>query len=697
MSTAVRVAAAAAALALGLGLGGPVRADEGMWTFDHFPSAAVAKRYGVTIDQAWLERVQRATARLAGCTASFVSDQGLLLTNHHCVESCLAQSSSRDRSLIATGFSAARREDELRCPVQIAEVLEATENVTAKVTAALRGLDDRAANDRRRATLVGLEQTCEDASRTSHNPLKCEAVTLYDGGEYWLYKYRRYDDLRLVFTPEDAIAAFGGDPDNFQFPRWCLDMALLRAYVNGQPAATPDHFTINFAGPKPGQLVFVAGHPGSTDRQLTVAELKSLRDRRLPQALLRASELRGRYIQFGKIGAAEERIVRDPLNSLENGIKVMRKELDALLDDDLLITKHDAESDLRFKLARNAALRNLVNGDPWARIDAAEKVEQRRWLPYTYIEGATGFNSTLFRFARLLVRAAVERSKPNGDRLREYVDAALPRLKQRVSAPLPIYPDVERLTLSFSLERMREWLGPDDPVVRRLLANETPDSLAARLVDGSKLADPAVRMQLWNGGEQAVAASDDPMIVLARELDPTARELRKWHETEVEAVLDSAHEQIARARFAVLGTNVYPDATFTLRLNFGTVRGWDENGTAVEPVTRLARLFERATGQPPFAVPPSWTAARDTLDLSTPFNLATDNDIVGGNSGSPLLDADGRIVGLIFDGNIHSISGAYWFDAARNRAVAVHPAIIREALTKVYKSKLLLDEIGITD
>jgi hypothetical protein len=692
-----RVMTMIAGLALGLGVTASVLADEGMWTFDHFPQATVAKRYGVTIDQAWLDRVRRATARLSGCTASFVSAEGLLLTNHHCVESCLAQNSTREHSRIETGFVAATRGDELRCPVQIAEVLQATEDVTAKVVAALRGLDDRVANDKRRETLVNLEQSCEDASQQSGNPLKCQAVTLYDGGQYWLYKYRRYDDIRLVFAPEDAIAAFGGDPDNFQFPRWDLDFSFLRAYVSGQPAATPDHLTIDFAGPKPGQVVLVAGHPGSTDRQLTVAELAALRNRRLPQALLRAAELRGRYIQFSKAGAAEERIVHDPLFGLENGIKVMRGELDALLDDDLLVAKHDAESDLRLRVARNATLRGLISGDPWARIEAAETTEQRRWLPYTFIENANGFDSRLFRFARLLVRAAVERAKPNGDRLREYVDAALPRLAQRLAAPVPIYPELERLTLSFSLERMREWLGPDDSTVRRLLGTETPDSLAAHLVDGSKLADPAIRMQLWNGGAQALAASDDPMIVLAQSLDPTARELRKWHETEVEAVLDTAHEQIARARFAVLGTDVYPDATFTLRLNFGTVRGWEENGTAVEPVTRLQRLFERATGHAPFAVPPSWTAARDALDPDTPFNLATDNDIVGGNSGSPLIAADGRIVGLIFDGNIHSIAGAYWFNPTNNRAVAVHPAIIREALTKVYKPKLLLDELRLSD
>jgi len=679
-------------LAMLAGAGAPAFADEGMWTFDHFPRATVSQRYGTNIDQDWLDRVRLATVRLSNCTASFVSADGLLLTNHHCVESCLAQNSTRDKSLIETGFTAATRPDELRCPVQIAEVLQATEDVTAKVAVALKGLDDRAAKERRRQTLVGLEQSCEDASKRSGNPLKCQTVTLYDGGQYWLYKYRRYDDVRLVFAPEAAIAAFGGDPDNFQFPRWCFDMSLLRAYVNGKPASTPNHLTIDFAGPKSGDPVFVAGHPGSTDRQLTVAELKSLRDRQLPQALLRSSELRGRYIQFAKTGAAAERIVSDELNGLENTIKVQRRELDALLDDDLLATKRAEEADLRRSLPAGP---NAT--DPWARIEAAQATEQQRRLPYVFIENASGFNSRLYRYARQLVRAAAERPKPNTQRLREYADASLPRIEQQLGAPLPIYPELERLTLSFGLERMREWLGPDDAVVRQLLTDDTPDSLAARLVDGSKLADPAVRLALWKGGQAAIDASGDPMIALAKRFDALGRELRKWHEDEVEAVVEAAHEQIALVRFAALGTSVYPDATFTLRLSFGTVRGWDENGTAVEPFTRLTRLFERATGRPPFTVPASWQAAKPTLDLATPFDLSTDNDIVGGNSGSPLISADGHVVGLIFDGNIHSISGSYGFDAARNRAVAVNTAIIREGLTKVYRPKALLEELGLTN
>jgi hypothetical protein len=669
-------------------------ADEGMWTFDRFPSAAVAKSHGVEIDQPWLERVRQSVVRLSGCTGSFVSANGLILTNHHCVEGCLAEHSTREKSLIDSGVLAVHPEDELRCAAQIADVLVATENVTAAVAAATRGSDERAAKAQRRKALTDLEQRCEDTAKSNGAPLKCEAVTLYGGGEHWLYKYRRYTDVRLAFTPEDGIAAFGGDPDNFQFPRWCLDMALLRAYVDGHPADTPQHFTIDFDGPKAGQTVFVAGHPGSTDRLLTVAQLTEARNLELPPWLLGASELRGRLIQFGKTSAAAERITRDRLNGLENNIKRNRKLLDALLDDEQMQRKRDDERDLRERVAKDSALHASV-GDPWARIEDAMRVQATFLLRHTYLEDATGFNSRLFRVARTLLRGAAERDKPNADRLREYTDAALPRLEQQLAAPTPVFPELEELTMSFSLERMREWLGPDDAIVRRLLATDSPDSLAHTLVTGSKLGDPDVRMRLWKGGTAAVDASHDPMIELARGIDPEARALRKRQEDEVDAITELAGEAIAKARFAVFGTSVYPDATFTLRLNVGTVQGWEENGMPVAPFTQLGGIFERATGKPPFAVPESWTKARPTLDLATPFNLSTSNDIVGGNSGSPLIDASGRIVGLIFDGNIHSISGAYWFDAAKNRAVAVDTSAIREALTKVYRTTRFADELGL--
>jgi hypothetical protein len=677
-------------------LAAPAFGDGGMWTFHDFPAALVKREHGADIDSAWLDRVRTATIRLANCTASFVSADGLILTNHHCAEACLDDHSTAARNLVRDGFLARSREEELKCGTQIADVLMDTENITAKVTAALQGLDEKAANTARKKALTQLEQACEEDSRHGKfGPLKCESVDLYQGGQYWLYKYHRYDDVRLVFAPERAIAAFGGDPDNFQFPRWCLDMSVLRAYgPDGKPAATPSFLRIRPQGPNAGDLVFVAGHPGSTDRLLTVAQLENLRNVHLPRWLLRASELRGRYIQFGKSSAENQRIVEDPLNSLENGIKVRRRQLDALLDDRLLQSKRDEEAQLRAKIAGDRQLA-AATGDPWADIARAQAQERELYLPYTFLEQAAGFNSRLFNYARALVRAAAERPRNNTERLREYRDAALPRVQQRLLAPVPVYPALEKLTLSFGLERMREWLGPDAPVVRQLLVKDSPDTLAARVVDGTHLADPQVRKQLWEGGAAAVDTSHDPMIELARAVDPESRAVRKRYEDEVEAPEEAASERIARARFAIYGTSVPPDATFTLRLNFGTVKGWREGGHDVEPFTHLARLFERATDQEPFRVPDSWTAARGQLDMSTRFNLSSANDIVGGNSGSPLIDRDGRIVGLIFDGNIHSIAGAYWYDPEFNRAVSVDPAIIVDALRRVYRAEGLLSEMGL--
>ena len=669
-------------------------ADAGMWTFDNFPSELVKRKYGADIDHAWLDRTRTAVIRLANCTASFVSPQGLILTNHHCAESCLDEHSTAGQPLLRNGFLARTREKELRCTTQVADVLMAMDNITDKVNAALRGLDDKAANDARKKTLTQLEQACEEESRkAAGGPLKCESVDLYQGGQYWLYKYHRYDDVRLVFAPERDIAAFGGDPDNFQFPRWCLDMSVLRAYgPDGKPAHTPGFLTLRPEGPQAGDVVFVAGHPGHTDRLLTVAQLLELRDVYLPRWLLRAEELRGRMIQFAKSSAEANRIVEDPLSGLENSIKVRRGQLAALLDERLLKSKRAEEAALRARVAGDAQL-SAATGDPWGDIGKAESYFRTIELPYSWIEQGAGFTSALYNYARTLVRGTAERSKPNTERLREYRDAALPRVEKRLTAPVPVYPQLEKLTLSFSTQRMREWLGPDAPLVRALLSKESPDELAARVVDGSKLADPAVRKALWDGGQAAVEASHDPMIELARAVDPEARAVRKLYEDRVEAPVDAASEKIARARFHMLGTSEPPDATFTLRLNFGTVQGWKENGVEVEPFTHLSRLFERATGADPFVIPPSWLEVKSELDPATRFDQSSSNDIIGGNSGSPLLDARGRIVGLIFDGNIHSLSGDYWYDAELNRAVSVDPTIIFEALRRVYKANELLAEL----
>ena len=670
-------------------------ADEGMWTFDNFPKTEVMKKYGVQVTDQMLDRLQHAVVRLeSGCTGSFVSPDGLVLTNHHCARSCLAENSTAERDLLGNGFTAKARENEIRCQGQQVSVLMKTENVTAKVTGGLSGVATADVARRRNEMLTNLESACEAESAKAGAPLKCEAVTLYQGGQYWLYKYKRYDDVRLVFAPEEAIAAFGGDPDNFQFPRWCLDMSLLRVYENGKPAATPSHLSFNWAGAKAGEPVFVAGHPGSTDRLLTVAQLKTQRDAVLPFWLLRYSELRGRLIQYSKTSPEAARTATDDLEGLENSIKVRRMQLAALLDDRMMDTRAAEERKLRDKVMADPKLKASA-ATAWDEITRAETTYREILQPYVFLEGAAGFNSSLFNYARVLVRAADERTKPNPERLREYTDAQLPQLRQQLAADVPVYPELEQVSLSFSLERMREYLGPDDAIVKQALGNVAPDERAKTLVSGSKLADSKVRLALFEGGKTAVDASDDPMIALARGVDDGARALRKRYESEVQGPEDRAQHAIAEARFGVYGTSIFPDATFTLRLSYGAVKGWVENGHPVEPFTSLSRLYQRATGAPPFAVPKTWLDARPRLDMQTPVNFVSDNDIIGGNSGSPMVNAKGEIVGLVFDGNIHSISGSYWFDAEKNRTVAVHPAFMRTALQEVYDVPAIARELEV--
>lgn len=673
----------------------PVAADEGMWTFDNFPAAKVRDKYGVAVTSEWLARVQQATTRHeSGCTGSFVSPDGLVLTNHHCVMECLADLSTAQADLIANGFSAAQRNQERKCPAEMLSVLVDIEDITDTINAATAGLDTAKANEVRKSELSRLEAQCTQRSQRNRatGPLACESVTLYQGGQYFLYKYKRYDDVRMVFAPHQAIAAFGGDPDNFNFPRWCLDFALLRAYENGQPARTPQHLLWRNEGAQAGEPVFVSGHPGATNRLFTVAQLKFQRDTSVPAYLVRNSELRGRVLQWGKSGEEPQRIIQDTLLGIENSLKVYRGFNRALLDDALFARKTHDEHTLRTRTAADASLANAV-GTAWDDIERAQERYRQIYDRYLYLESGAAFNSRLFGFARQLVRAAAERDQPNEVRLREYADSNLPKLAAGLLAPIPVYPQFERVTLSFSLDKMRETLGPDDPLVRELLSRESPDTLAAALIDGSQLADVAVRKALWEGGSAAISASKDPMIVLARDVDADARALRKIYEDEVQAVVAAAQERIAKARFALLGTEQYPDATFTLRLSYGAVEGWTERGEHIAPFTQLGRLYERATGEAPFKLPQIWLDARDKLDMSTPFNFVTTHDIVGGNSGSPVIDAQARVVGLAFDGNSHSIAGSYWYDPRMNRAVAVHPAIIITALRDVYGANALVREI----
>lgn len=690
--------AALASLLLGFtvlaGFAPQARADEGMWTFDSFPAALVKQKYGVDVDAKWLERVRLGSVRLdGGCSGSLVSGEGLVLTNHHCSRQCIADRSTPERDLIAKGFVAGTRNEEERCESYRISVLVGTEDVTAKIVAATQGLSGAAESDARRKTRTALEQQCETESKAGKSgPLKCESVELYQGGQYWLYRYKRYDDVRLVFAPEEDIAAFGGDPDNFQFPRWCLDMSLLRVYENGQPAKTPNALKFDWAATKAGEPVFVSGHPGNTDRLLTVAQLEDQRDT-LPFMLVRQAELRGRMLQYASTGAEPERQASPLLAGLENTLKVRRKQLDALLDDSIIASRRAEEAKLRAWLAQHPDVAREV-GDPWADVAKAVELQRGRDVRYTFAEGGAAFgNSQLYGYARALVRAAAERGKPNADRLREYTDSRLPALAQSLKARAPVYPEIDRIRITMGLERAREYLGHDDALVRRLLGRDSPAAVAKRLVEGTKLADPAVRTALYEGGAAAIAASTDPFIVMLRTLDPEYRAMRQQFEDEVQGPTTAAQQRLSKVRFAALGTSTYPDATFTLRLSYGAVAGWKEPGRTIEPFTTIATAFGRATGEAPFKLPDSWLAAKDRMDMSVPFNVSTTNDIIGGNSGSPLLNAKGDVVGLVFDGNIHSIGGSFGYDAELNRTVAVDARVMREALTKVYKADAIVREL----
>jgi hypothetical protein len=674
------------------GIASAAVADEGMWTFDNFPKATVKQQYGVEIGDPWLSRLQRSITRLeSGCTGSFASPDGLMLTNHHCAMGCVSELSTASDNLVENGFNVGGRAGERKCPGNLVSVLVGIEDITAQVNTATAGLPDAKANEVRKQTLSRLESACT-ASKNKGSASACESVTLYQGGQYFLYKYQRYDDVRLVFAPEQAIAAFGGDPDNFNFPRWSLDFSLMRVYENGKPARTPDYLRWRPEGPRAGDPVFVPGHPGSTSRLLTLEQLKFNRSVTFPQYIARNSELRGRMIEWGKTGDEPQRIVQENLLGLENSLKVYRGLQSALLDDRLMDFKSTRELELRERVRNDAKLAQQT-GSAWDDVGKSQARYREIYDRYLYLESGTGFNTDLFFYARLLVRGAAERAKPNEQRLREYADSNLPKMSAGLLAATPIYPEFETLTFAFSLDKMREVLGPDDDIVRRVLGKDSPESLAARLVRDTKLADPAVRKALWEGGTAAVEASQDPLIALARSIDADSRALRKVYEDEVQARVVASQEKIAKARFAAFGTNVYPDATFTLRLSYGDVRSWTEKGQPIEPFTKLSRLYERTTGQAPFSLPQRWLDARSKLDPNMPFNYVTTNDIVGGNSGSPAVDAEGRLVGLLFDGNIHSIAGSYWYDATLNRAVALHPAIILTALREVYGATALANEI----
>ena len=665
-------------------------AAEGMWALDNLPASRLKTEYGFTPGKDWVDHVMRASARIAGgCSASFVSRDGLVMTNHHCAAACVSQLSTAKKNFIADGFLARGRGEEVPCPEIELNRLERISDVTGEVKGAVAGLDGEAFKLAKNAVEAKLSSACVGAERET---VRCDVVDLYHGGRYHLYRYHRFQDVRLVWVPEQAIAFFGGDPDNFNFPRYDLDIALLRAYENGRPARPKDFFPFSRAGAEAGEMVFVSGHPGTTQRQLTVSELESFRDVRLIGGLLRLAEERGILEQYSKLGREAARIAENDLFGIENSYKAYVGELKALLDPALTKQKRKEESELRAFVASQPALRARAGG-AWDAIEKAQQVYRDIEAQYSSIEGARAFAGRYFTHARRLVRGADERAKPNADRLPEFTDSQLPEVEQRLFSTAPIYPEYESVRLGWSLTKMRELLGADDPFVRLVLGRKSPDQLAPEWVAGTKLGDPSVRKALWTGGKEAIARSDDPFIKLALAVDPAARAIRKRYEREVEAVVLKNTELIAQARFARDGTSAYPDATFTLRLSYGEVAGWSEGGRKIAPFTDFAGAFARETGVDPFALPETWHAAKGRLDLAQRFNFVTDNDIIGGNSGSPMINRAGEIVGLIFDGNIHSLGGAFWFDPRTNRAVAVHSGAILESLSKVYGASDLVREI----
>jgi hypothetical protein len=663
-------------------------AEEGMWTYDNFPSSEVKRRYGFEPTPGWLEHVRLASAKLAqGCSGSFVSSAGLVLTNHHCVSRCLEQLSSEKEDRLASGFYAQHETDELRCPALEIDQLLKISDVTDRVHRATQGLSGARFHDAQRAEIAKIEKEC-----ATNNEVRCDVITLYQGGRYHLYEHRRFQDVRIVFAPERDAARFGGELDNFMFPRYDLDAAFLRVYQNGRPAQTSHYFRWSFQDPREGDVTFVSGNPGRTNRDMTMAQLEFEREVSLPTTLFRLLEERGWLKEFQTRGPEQRRISTGRLSRTENSIKVYKGRLGALNDRLFFASKVAAERAFRAKTNRDPEKKRLY-GAAWDAIEQSVVEFRRIRAQYNLLELGFGFQSELFTIARQLVRASEELPKPNQDRLREFADSRLPALTHALFSPAPIHDELEIESLSFSLDRFREQLGPDDPMVKKMFAKTTPRELAESLVRSTQLKGVEQRKLLFDGGKSAIQSSPDQMIVFAKSIDPEARAVRKQFEEAVEAPQIKNGELIAKARFELYGTSIYPDATFSARLSYGQIKGFPQSGKQVPPFTYFRGAFERATGKDPFILPRRWLDGKSRLNPNTPENFCTTHDVIGGNSGSPVINREAEIVGVIFDGNLASLGGDYGYDGRVNRAVAVHSAAIFEALEKLYGASRLTAEL----
>ncbi|MBL8548775.1 MAG: S46 family peptidase [Hyphomonadaceae bacterium] len=678
-----------AALAVAAAITFPsAHAEEGMWTFDNFPVARVADQYGWAPDQAWLDRVRGRAVRLeSGCSGAVVSADGLVLTNAHCVLDCVSGLSSAGRDYAANGFQARTRNEERRCEGLVANVLTDISDVSAQIDAATAGVDAGGFARARNAEIARLEAACVGDARDR----TCQVVTLYRGGQYKLHTYKRYEDIRLVFTPEAASAFFGGDPDNFNFPRHCFDVAYLRFYEGGRPARTPDPLRMRTVPLREGELVFVAGNPGGTSRQSTAAQLEFQRDHFLPWRIDYLGDLRERLRAFSARGAEEARLVSEALLDVENAHKAMEGRRLALMAPHNFARVTRAEEQLQSRVRGNPVLQREA-GAAWSEIAAAMTVYRDLFVRQQLLDGRAGGGSKLLYWARQIVRAAAERQKPDAERLFAYTDARLASTSRELLSDIPVSSALEELQLTFWLSKVREGLK-DDPVARRMLRGDAPEEVARRLMR-TRLGDADVRRRLWERGAGAVEDSDDPLIEFVRRWDGDARSLRTRYEREVEGPVARAQELIARARFQAYGSSLYPEATFSPRITYGRVQGWTEpDGRVVAPFTRIGGLYERATGAAPYLVARSWGAARTRLNANTIFNLASSNDIIGGNSGSALIDRDGRVAGVVFDGNMYSLGGEYFYDGSVNRAVSAASTAILEVLSTVYGMNALVAEL----
>jgi hypothetical protein len=670
-------------------------ADEGMWTFNNVPRAEIKKKYGFEVTDEWLKKVQLASVRFNnGGSGSFVSPNGLVLTNYHIVEEIVNEVSTPQKDLAKEGFVAKTRADEIKAPSLELNQLISVEDVTARVNGAVKaGATDAEAFAARRA-----ESSAIEAESTKATGLRSDVVTLFQGGQYNLYRYKVYTDVRLVFVPEFQAAFFGGDPDNFNFPRFNIDMALVRVYENDQPVHPENYFKWSTTGAKEGSLVFVTGNPGGTSRLDTVAHLEELRDASIPIVIRLLEHQEAMLKKYMAMGEEQTRQAQNELNSVQNALKVYRGRLQGLKDQNLMCRKRQEEAALRKAIAAKPEEQKKY-GDAWDAIAKAHQTYPSYIKERRIFDQLGGFNSTVFGYARGLVRLAEENAKPNAERLPEYTDARRPSLELALYSPAPIHNDFEKLKLADSLSFMVELLGADNALVKQVLDGKTPEARAEEMIAGTKLNDPEARKELAKGGKAAIEASTDPMIVVARLIDPKGRELRKRFESEVTGVERTNYAKIARALFDIQGNKIYPDATFTPRLSYGAVEGYMENGKKVPPFTTLGGLFARSDKfkhEFPYNLPPRWTEKKSAINLNTPFNFVSTNDIIGGNSGSPTINQNAELVGLIFDGNIQSLVGDYVYDMSVNRAISVDSRGMLEVLKKVFGANEIAAELTAT-